>query len=53
MSLPYPPFPFLLAAARPEVPLVHGRDGSLYGVANGGGPGGNGTTFRLGPPQAR
>ena len=39
--------------ANPRAGLLQGRDGALYGVAEGGAPGGNGTVFRLVPPQAR
>ena len=39
--------------ANPQARLLQGREGALYGVAADGGPGGNGTVFRLVPPSAR
>lgn len=42
-----------LDGANPRAGLLQCRDGALYGVAAGGGPGGTGTVFRLIPPSAR
>ncbi len=35
--------------ARPTAALVSGKDGTLYGVAAQGGPGGSGTVFKISP----